>query len=135
MEAVVSAVEAPVAGGPEGSRPGSCDPDSGDPVVAGGSVTPVAGRPHVVRVGCGRLVVGGELRRRLVGGELIHGGLLLRGDGLAVVVVGGRLLGLILVLLILILGILILRGSLVVLRGRASLLGLLCALDALVLDV
>ena len=69
MEAIAVTEEEPVAGCPEGSGIGGGDPGSGNPVVASGSVTPVAGRPEIVRRGSWGLVVDGERGRRLIGFE------------------------------------------------------------------
>ena len=91
MEAVAVTEEEPVAGCPEGSGIGGGDPGSGNPVVAGGGVAPVAGGPEVVWRRSGWLVVDGERRWRLVGFErcltcvylIVVGGV-----GLVVVAVG-----------------------------------------------
>lgn len=88
VEAVVVAVEEPVAGGPEGPVIGGGDPGPGNPVVAGGSVAPVAGGPEVVGRGGWGLIVDGEWRWGLVGFErgLAGGNLIV--VGLVVVIVG-----------------------------------------------
>jgi len=59
VKAVVAAVVAPVGGSPKRAVVGRRAPDSGDPVVAGVGVAPVAGGPDVVGIGSGGLVVVG----------------------------------------------------------------------------
>ena len=59
VKAVVAAVVAPVGGSPKRAVVGRRAPDSGDPVVAGVGVAPVAGGPDVVGIGSGGLVVFG----------------------------------------------------------------------------
>jgi hypothetical protein len=82
VEAIAVTEEEPVAGCPEGSGIGGGDPGSGNPVVASGSVTPVAGRPEIVRRGSWWLVVDGELRWGLVGFECCL-------TGVYLIIVGG----------------------------------------------
>jgi hypothetical protein len=67
MEAPAAAIEAPVAGGPEGSVVGGSAPCAGDPVVAARAPGPVAGGPEIVGIGGLGLLVDGELRGWLVG--------------------------------------------------------------------
>jgi len=57
--------ETPIAGCPQGALVGSLSPDSGNPVVAGWSVGPVAGRPQVAVSWSRRLLVVWQRRRRL----------------------------------------------------------------------
>jgi hypothetical protein len=67
MKAVAVVVGAPIAGGPEGAVVGWSAPCAGDPVIACGSPTPVAGSPDVVGRGGDGLFIIGKRRRRLVG--------------------------------------------------------------------
>jgi hypothetical protein len=67
VEAVSSAVEAPVAGGPERPVVRRGAPCAGNPIIAGGAPVPVAGSPDVIGRGGHGLVVDGEWRWRLVG--------------------------------------------------------------------
>jgi hypothetical protein len=94
MEAIAVTVEKPVAGGPKGSVVGSSDPGSGDPVIAGGGVAPVAGGPEVVGRRGGRLVIDGKLGWGLVSFECGLTGVDLSVVGWVVVarIVGGALL-------------------------------------------
>ncbi len=67
IEAVATAVVAPVGRGPKGTIVGGRAPGAGNPVVAAITPGPVAGGPHVVGIGRGRLIVVGQGRRRLIG--------------------------------------------------------------------
>ncbi len=66
IEAIAIAVKAPVAGGPESAGIGCRDPCAGNPVVAKGSVVPIAGSPDVVWIWCDGLHINRECRGRLV---------------------------------------------------------------------
>jgi len=57
VEAVAAAVVAPVGRGPESAVIGRRAPYAGNPVVPTRAPCPVAGRPHVIDFGSGRLVV------------------------------------------------------------------------------
>jgi hypothetical protein len=89
MEAPAVAIEAPVAGGPEGAVVGGSAPGAGNPVVAAGAPGPVAGGPEVVGIGGLGLLVDGELRGWLVGVVLWLDGV---GIGVELVVVLGVLI-------------------------------------------
>jgi hypothetical protein len=69
MEAVVDAAPAPVGRGPESAVVRRRNPFAGDPVVAVVTPGPVTGSPEVVGIGSGWLVVFGQRRRSLVGGD------------------------------------------------------------------
>ena len=71
VKAIMVMVVAPVARGPERTLVGSLHPSAGNPVVAGGSIGPVAGCPEVVVAGSRGLVVVRQWRRRLIG--VCHG--------------------------------------------------------------
>jgi hypothetical protein len=67
VEAVTAVVIAPVGRRPESAVVGGRAPGAGDPVIAAVTPAPVAGRPDVIGIGSGRLVVLGERRGSLVG--------------------------------------------------------------------
>jgi hypothetical protein len=98
VEAVAVTEEEPVARGPEGSGVGGGDPRSGDPIIAGWGVTPIAGSPEVIGGGGWRLIVGREWRRGLIGLQCCLTSVNLVLIGLVAIVVGralrGRLCGL-----------------------------------------
>jgi hypothetical protein len=96
MKEISAAEETPVAGGPESTVEGRRAPGSGDPVVADGGVSPVAGGPEIVGCGSFGLLVFGEWRWGLV--SFLEG--LLTGVDLRLVVVGG---GVVVVVLIVVL--------------------------------
>jgi hypothetical protein len=89
MEDVAATEEAPVGGGPKGTIEGRSAPGAGNPVVADGSVSPVAGCPEIVWRGGFGLLVDGERRWGLVGlfEGLLAGVYLVVGGGRGVVVV------------------------------------------------
>ncbi len=67
MECVAATVVAPVRRRPESTVVGGSAPYAGHPVVAIGTPCPVAGRPEIVGIGSGRLIVFGEWWRSLCG--------------------------------------------------------------------
>jgi hypothetical protein len=67
VQDVAVAEEAPVGGCPKGAVEGRSAPCARDPVVADGSIRPVAGGPEIVGGGSFGLLVDRERRRRLVG--------------------------------------------------------------------
>jgi hypothetical protein len=69
MEAVVNAAPAPVGRGPESAIIRRWNPFTRDPVVAVIAPGPVAGSPEIVGIGSGWLVVFGQRRWRLIGGD------------------------------------------------------------------
>ena len=67
MEAVAAAVVTPVGRRPESAVVGRSAPCAGDPVITAGTPGPVAGRPEIVGIGGGGLIVVGQRRGGLVG--------------------------------------------------------------------
>ncbi len=89
MQDVAAAEEAPVGGGPKSAVEGGGAPCAGNPVVADGSVSPVAGGPEIVGGGGFGLLVDGEWWRRRGGffdGLLAGVYLIVRRRGVVVVV-------------------------------------------------
>ena len=65
MEEIAAAEETPVRRRPECADVGRSNPDTGNPVITGGSVAPVAGGPEIIGCGSRRLLVLRQRRRRL----------------------------------------------------------------------
>lgn len=65
METVAVVDEAPVSRRPKRALIGRCAPRSGNPVVAGWRIAPIAGGPEITGLWDGRLLVFRERRRRL----------------------------------------------------------------------
>jgi hypothetical protein len=96
VKEIATAEEAPVAGRPEGTVEGRRAPGSGDPIVADGGVSPIAGGPEIVGRGGFGLLVFRERRWRLV----CFFESLLAGVYLGVVVVGGCVVVIVLVVVL-----------------------------------
>src|SRR5580698_8456120 len=73
VPAIAATIVSPVAGRPQRPNIRRGGPDSRDPVVACGSIRPVAGGPHVIWFRARRLFVFRQRRRRLrrVVGDLV----------------------------------------------------------------
>lgn len=67
IEAIAMAIECPIAGGPQRAWIGSGDPCTWNPVIADGSIAPIARGPDVVWRRRFGLFVGWQWRRRLIG--------------------------------------------------------------------
>ena len=133
VEAIASAIEAPVAGGPERTIIGRHHPRAGNPVVADRSIAPVAGGPDVVGARGFGLLVGGQRRRGLVG---LFDGLLPGIDLIVIVLIVVVLIVIVLIVLVsvvLIISILIVGVGLVLLLrlsyGRGTILLILSRLS------
>jgi hypothetical protein len=95
---IATTPERPVRRRPKRANIGSNHPYAGHPVIAGGSVRPATGRPHVILAGTFGLAVLGNRRRRLFGRDRRFGGIGVAGVGVVVLIVR-LVVGLIVVLI------------------------------------